>query len=277
MAYEIAWAGVIFAVAAIPVLLLPSWVTWTVSSILALGSGLTTFMLALQRAGFAACPGCGARVWGLSLSRDNVGSQCGQCLRFIESAGGELTLTPEDRIAPASVFGVDVGVGEVDFPDVCAACGAPAARRSTLPRRRGRPGLEVPYCGAHERGARLEAHDHLDVLYARSLAFIRAVAARRGGALVGKDRRAGRARPGAALWEAGFGFGMIGLGFGLYLLLGWAEENEGYIGGRTSMMILYLLLGKKALGGLLASVGTLMLMHWVAAEGEALRRRLGLG
>lgn len=44
----------------------------------------------------------------------------------------------------------------------------------------------------------------------------------------------------------------------------------------ASMVILYLLLGKTALGGLFVSFGAFMLVGAAVQRGEAMRRRLGL-
>jgi hypothetical protein len=272
--YDLVWAAVRLGVAAIPVLLFASWLTWIVTVLLGLGV-LMLVVAALALPGVAACPGCGAPVGSLSLTMDCVGHQCDRCLLFVENVGGQLVPTPLDRTDDTPSFGVVVGSAPGDLPELCCVCGAPATRRLPL-QKGGKPYVDMPYCSAHQDGARVKAQSGRDVLYMRSLGFARALAAHHGGELVGTNR--GLDQPKRIPWgQALFGLGGIIFGVGLNALLAWAEQSGAMIGGNAIMVLLYALLGKKILAGIFVSIGTFGLMGFVMGSGWLLRRRLGLG
>ncbi|HZX00704.1 MAG TPA: hypothetical protein VFF45_00515 [Bacilli bacterium] len=95
MAHDTGWAAAILVIAALPGVLLPCWLTWAASIAIALMAGVTSIIVTLQHSGVAGCPGCGARIWGLSLSGDNVGK------RPHQEAGAEARVRLLDRCAEA--------------------------------------------------------------------------------------------------------------------------------------------------------------------------------
>ncbi|EYF07249.1 hypothetical protein [Chondromyces apiculatus] len=273
MAHGIGWAVVLAGVAAIPALLLPCWLTWTSTTLLAL-CALDTLWAVLRRSGVAACPRCGARVWNLALSGDSVGSQCRHCHALVETDAGILTLTPEARNAPNTVFGAVLPSGPVDIPALCVTCGAPSTRRRTRKRHKDRPPLDVPHCDAHPPVTLLLTSDPEDVLYARSLRFAQALAARKEQPPRGLHRDTEAAHRDSLALYGGLGF--IAFGMGLYGVLVLAEANDVDVSGHTAMLALYLLFGKSALSGIFLSIGATILLFAVLREGRALRHHLGL-
>lgn len=120
---------------------------------------------------FAPCPACSARVDDLS-GGENAGALCDGCKKFLEGAGGDLWVTDDDTIASEPTFGAALPA-EVDWPDGCCVCGAPATR--ALPSTAAERTLAVPHCAAHDQGAKLCASSPATIkILFRSYPFQRA-------------------------------------------------------------------------------------------------------
>jgi hypothetical protein len=89
--------------------------------------GLILFWMAVAGSGVAPCPGCGAKIDGLSTG-SNDGVLCPGCKKFLEGKEGGLRVTEESRVADSSLFGV--GMPEsFSWPEGCCVCGQPVTQR----------------------------------------------------------------------------------------------------------------------------------------------------
>ncbi|TKD05021.1 hypothetical protein [Polyangium fumosum] len=250
LVYDLGWAGARFGVAFLPVILFPSWITWIVAVLLALGV-VFLIVAAFMYSYAAACPACGGLVLGLS-QRDCAGYQCGHCKRFVEVERGDLVLTPPDRVDDTPSFGVVLRGSPGELPAICCTCGAPAARTRAYADARVGVSLAIPHCERHEPSVRLRkvaGHVRLDVA---SLRFARALGERDGLELVGSGPYS--EAPARVPWISGLGgLGFLGLGF----------------------LIMRLELSSKGLlAGVAAGVGAFVLMHFVVGAGFLVRRRV---
>jgi hypothetical protein len=274
MAFEALLGVLLFAVAAIPVVVLPSWLTW-IASILMAVVALGMFIVAFTLPGAADCPGCGKRLFGLDVGGDNIGHQCDRCLLFVCSDGGELVPTPERWSGLIPVFGVLVGASPGAPPELCCVCAAPATRKLPLQKDKG-PYLDMPHCAEHEDGARLGKHGKRDLVLVRSLAFARAWAEEHGHALVGNNRHDAE-QVTRIPWLHGLGaVGMLAFGIGVHALLTRVEQSGGPVAGHSGLAVIYNLVGKKVLAGAFIILGASAIQGFVMRIAAVMRKRWGL-
>jgi len=169
--------------------------------------GLAALYMAVAGAATAPCPGCGAKIDGLSTGA-NDGKLCEGCKKYLEGENGRLWLTDEARVAETPLFGA-VLADTFGWPDGCCVCGEPVARKLpvTLTVSTAKSGLgslavgaatggmllrtgggktftvEVPHCAQHDDGARLASDTNETVKIAfRSYPYQRAFCALNGAA-----------------------------------------------------------------------------------------------
>lgn len=155
------------------------------------------------------------------------------CGAFLESDRGQLLVTPEDRVARATRFGVEATA--LVLPDACAECGAPATRRLPLKSAWGQ--LDVPYCAAHGHAVRAESARR--VAWFRSLPYARRVAEASAGRVLGPKPAVESGR-----WS-NFGLGALFLGMAAAAYWGLAAlDHAGYVivPGSLKGVLLWLLL-----------------------------------
>lgn len=274
MAYDLVLGGLLCAAAAIPVVVIASWLTWIASILLGLFA-LTMVVIAFKFPGVAQCPGCGAKIFGLDPEGDNIGHQCEVCRLFVSSDKGQLMPMPEQWVAIIPTFGVVVGAPPGEPPELCCVCAAPATRKLPL-QKENKPYLEMPHCAEHEGGARVKKDGAREVVTVRSLAFARAWAERHGYQVIGNNRSA--EEPNLTIpWQHGLvSVGILGFGVGVYALLEWAERSGTAIAGNALMVLLYAIFGKKVLAGIFVSIGAMAFHGFVWRLGAVLRKRWGL-
>ncbi|MDI1451494.1 hypothetical protein [Polyangium sp. 6x1] len=251
LSYDLAWAAVRLGVAFVPVILFPSWITWIVAVLLALGV-VFLIVAAFMYAYVAACPGCGERVHGLSVKVDCVGHQCPHCKRFVEVEGDKLVLTPPDRASDGPSFGVLLRGSPGELPDICCTCGAPSTRTRALTDTKANVSLDAPVCDNHEPSARLRKAAGRVRLDVASIRFAQALGERDGLALVGSGPYS--EAPARVPWISGLGgITLTGLGFVL------ARQELPF---------------KELFAGIAAGLGAFVLMHFVVGAGFLVRRRI---
>jgi len=277
MAYDLVIAAALLGVATIPVVVLASWITWVASIFLSL-LGITMLVLAFLAPGVADCPGCRKKMYGLSLSGDNIGHQCEGCGLFVSSDKGQVMPMPEHWNAIIPAFGVVVGATPGDPPEICCVCTAPATRKLPVLKEK-KPYLDMPHCANHDDGARVGKYGHQDVVRVHSLAFARAWAATRAHEIVGNNRNADKDRGIPPIpWLHGLvSFGILAFGVSVHALLDWAEASGSPIVGNALMLLLYAIFGKKVLAGIFVCIGTFALHGFVMRLGAVMRVRLGIG
>ncbi len=191
--------------AAVGFVLVTRTTTWAFFGALLLLCSVVVFAgKVLAGSGYAACPTCGALLFDLQRRGTNRSVLCSACNRFHEGRSGKLWPIEVTRVADAPVFPARVS-GPAAWPDGCAVCGAPAARtvpakliqvdvggslkRSVAGSAVAAPlggsvvavststaSVEVPHCGLHDDGAKLQANvdgQGLDIVF-RSLPYQRA-------------------------------------------------------------------------------------------------------
>ena len=250
LSYDLAWAAARFGIAFLPVILFPSWITWIVAVLLALGV-VFLIVAAFMYSYAATCPGCGGLVLGLS-KLDCVGHQCGHCKRFVEVERGDLVLTPPDRATDTPSFGVVLRGSPGELPAICCTCGAPATRTRAYVDGKTGVSLDIPHCHSHEPSARLRKVAGQVRLDVASLGFARALGERDGLDLVGSGPYS--EAPARVPWMSGLGgLAFTGLGF---------------------VIVRQELPSKELLAGAAAGIGAFVLMHFVVGAGFRVRRRV---
>jgi hypothetical protein len=87
---------------------------------------------AYAKCAIAHCPGCGHELEDLSTG-DNRAVLCPLCFKYVESAAGELRLTPETFVAEHPIFRTALP-SRFTWPDGCVVCGGEVARVETVSR-----------------------------------------------------------------------------------------------------------------------------------------------
>ena len=91
---------------------------------------LILFGRAIAGSGVAPCPGCGARITGLS-TKSNDGVHCTGCKKFSEGKEGNLQMTPESRVADTPLFSTALP-DSFTWPEGCCVCTKPATQREPI-------------------------------------------------------------------------------------------------------------------------------------------------
>ncbi|MFA6317554.1 MAG: hypothetical protein WC943_09055 [Elusimicrobiota bacterium] len=154
-------------------------------------------------AGSAACPACGGTLTYLSPLMTTPYSRCPACGGYFRGEGGVVRPIAPDHVADAPEFRIVLPERFI-LPGLCAACGATASRAesatlgirlvngpASLTAQEAALSLEVPHCGQHQGGAKLDReapekkldfetlfvggrNDPVNVLKVKSHAFYRA-------------------------------------------------------------------------------------------------------
>jgi hypothetical protein len=85
---------------------------------------------AIAGSGFAPCPGCGAKIEGLSTG-SNDGVLCTGCKKFCLGKEGGLRMTEESGVADSPLFGA-VLPESFDWPRGCGVCARPETQREAV-------------------------------------------------------------------------------------------------------------------------------------------------
>jgi hypothetical protein len=154
--------------------------------------------------GTAPCPGCGQALSYLAFSLRFSYKRCPACGTYCEGEGGRVWLVEPGRIAQTPEFCIPLPERFI-MPGMCCVCGGQASRQETVRMdvyvvndpntsvmaKKGLMTLDVPHCGHHTGGAKLDRElpeqkldfetlavgarkDPVNVLKVRSYAFYRA-------------------------------------------------------------------------------------------------------
>ncbi|MBI5625509.1 MAG: hypothetical protein HY924_17155 [Elusimicrobia bacterium] len=118
--------------------------------------------------GHAPCPTCGETLAYLSSVMTTTYNKCPGCGDYFRCEAGELRAIAPDHVADEPQFSIPLPESSV-MPGLCCHCGAPASERRTLSlgirlvespasltAREATLSLEVPCCGRHQDGAKLD-------------------------------------------------------------------------------------------------------------------------